>query len=130
MCHIRLHVCVEYMMFKEFGLWFPPYKIDSTTKFLLLMPTILISKWHIYSWHRLICTFVWLNIISCQSLSCLTLFRNPSSTWCNTNHGVKLHLPLWGVCYKYYMPIFSCVRWHVHKVSHRLLYIHLWFLAL
>ncbi len=89
MCHIRLHVCVEYMMFKEFGLWFPPYKIDSKTKFLVPMATILISNWNIYSWHHLVCTFVWLNIVSCQSLSHLTLFPNPFSTWCNTNPGCE-----------------------------------------
>ncbi len=89
MCHIRLHVCVEYMMFKEFGLWFPPYKIDSKTKFLVPMATILISNWDIYSWHCIVYTFVWLNIVSCQSLSCLTLFPNPSSKQCNTNPGCK-----------------------------------------
>jgi hypothetical protein len=49
------------------------------------MVTILINNWRLYSWHRLICTFIWLNIISCQSLKCLTLFPNPSSTQCNTN---------------------------------------------
>jgi hypothetical protein len=37
-------MCVEYMMFKEFGLWFPPYKIDSKTKFLVPMATILINN--------------------------------------------------------------------------------------
>ncbi len=42
------------MMFKEFGVWFPPYKIDSKRKFLMLMATILISNWNIYSWHRLV----------------------------------------------------------------------------
>ncbi len=91
MCHIRFHVCVcvEYMMFKEFGLWFPPYKIDYNTKFLVPMATILISNWDIYSWHHLVCTFVWLNIVSCQSLSHLTLFPNPSFTWCNTDHGCE-----------------------------------------
>jgi hypothetical protein len=37
-------LCVEYIMFKEFGLWFPPYKIDFKTKFLVLMATILIDN--------------------------------------------------------------------------------------
>jgi hypothetical protein len=37
-------MCVEYMMFKEFGPWFPPYKIDSKTKILVPMATILISN--------------------------------------------------------------------------------------
>jgi hypothetical protein len=36
-------VCVEYMMFKEFGVWFPPYKIDFKTKILVPMATILIG---------------------------------------------------------------------------------------
>jgi hypothetical protein len=90
LCHIRLHVCVEYMMFKEFGVWFLPYKIDSKTKFLVPMATILISNWNIYSWHRLVRTFVWLSIISCQSLSRLTLFPNPSSTRRNTNPGCEI----------------------------------------
>jgi len=27
LCHIKIHVCVEYMMFKEFGLWFSPTKL-------------------------------------------------------------------------------------------------------
>ncbi len=77
------------MMFKEFGLWFPPYKIDFKTKFLVPMAIILISNWHIYSWHCLVRTFVWLNIVSCHSLSHLTLFPNPSSMRCNTNPGCK-----------------------------------------
>jgi len=42
-------MCVEYMMFKEFGLWIPPYKIDSKTKFLVLMAIILVSNGDIYS---------------------------------------------------------------------------------
>ncbi len=54
------------------------------------METILISNWDIYSWHRSVHTFVWLNIVSCQSLSYLTLFPNPSSMWCNTNPGCKI----------------------------------------
>jgi hypothetical protein len=83
------HVCVEYMTFKEFGLWFPPYKIDSKTKFSVPMATIFINNWKIYSWHCLIRTFVWLNIFSCQFLSCLTLFPNPSFTWCNANPGCE-----------------------------------------
>ncbi len=49
------------------------------------MATILISNWDIYSWHCLIRTFVWLSIVSCQSLNRLTLFPNLSSTRCNTN---------------------------------------------
>ncbi len=130
MCHIRLHACVEYIMFKEFGLWFPPYKIDSKTKILVPMSTILISNWDIYSWHHLVCTFVWLNIFSCQSLSHLTLFPNPSSTQCNINLGCESTFAFVNVYYEYYMPILSCVNWHVHKVSHRLHYIHLWPLAL
>jgi len=31
------------MMFKEFGVWFPPYKIDFKTKILVPMATILIG---------------------------------------------------------------------------------------
>ncbi len=73
------------MMFKEFGLWFPPYKIDSKAKFLVPMATILINNWNFYSWHHLVRTFVWLNIVSCQFLSHLTLFHNPFSMRYNTN---------------------------------------------
>ncbi len=54
------------------------------------MVTILISNWNIYSWHRLVHTFVWLNIVSCQSISRLTLFPNPSSTRHNTNPGCEI----------------------------------------
>jgi hypothetical protein len=35
---------VEYMMLKEFGLWFPLYKIDSKINFLVAMATILINN--------------------------------------------------------------------------------------
>ncbi len=89
MWHIILNVCVECMMFNEFGLWFPPYKIDPKTNFLVLMAIIFINNWDIYSWHCLVYTFVWLNIVSCQSLSHLTLFPNPSSMCCNTNLGCE-----------------------------------------
>ncbi len=89
MWHIRLNVCVECMMFNEFELWFLPYKIDPKTNFLVPMAIIFINNWNIYSWHCLVCTFVWLNIISCQSLSHLTLFPNPSSMCYNTNLGCK-----------------------------------------
>ncbi len=78
------------MMFKEFGLWFPPYKINLKTNFLVPMTIILINNWNIYSWHRLVRTFVWLNIVSCQFLNHLTLFSNPSSMRCNTNFRCKL----------------------------------------
>jgi hypothetical protein len=83
-------MCVECMMFNEFGLWFPPYKIDVKTNFLLPMATILINNWDIYSWHRLVRTFVWLSIVSCQSLSHFTLFPNPSSIQCHTNPSCKI----------------------------------------
>ncbi len=53
------------------------------------MVIILIINWHIYSWHHLVHTFMWLGIVSCQSLNYLTLFPNPSSTRCNTNLGCK-----------------------------------------
>ncbi len=32
--------------------------------------------------------------------------------------GVKLYWLLWSICYEYCILILSCVRWHVHKVSH------------
>ncbi len=56
------------------------------------MATILINNWDICSWHHLVRTFVWLNIVSCQYLSCLTLFPNPSSLQCNTNPRCKITL--------------------------------------
>ncbi len=61
------------------------WKLKSKTKLLMPMATILISNWDIYSWHHLVHTFVWLNIISCQSLNHLTLFPNPSFMRCNIN---------------------------------------------
>ncbi len=54
------------------------------------MVTILINNYDIYSWHHLVCTFVWLNIVSCQSLNRLTQFPNPSSMRCNTNPECKI----------------------------------------
>ncbi len=83
LCDILNLMCVECMMFDEFGLWFLPYKIDPKKKKLTRMATILINNWNIYSWHHLVRTFVWLNIVSCQFLSRFTLFPNPFSVWCN-----------------------------------------------
>jgi len=70
-------------------IWAMVYKINSKANFLVSMATILMNNWNIYSWHHLISTFVWLSIVSCQSLNHFTLFPNPFSTWCNTNFGCK-----------------------------------------
>jgi len=35
---------------------------DFKTNFLVPMATILINNWDIYSWHRLVHTFVWLSM--------------------------------------------------------------------
>ncbi len=103
-------MCVEYMMFKEFGLWFPPYKIDSTTKFLVPMATILINNWNIYLWHRLdvhLCDWTLFHV----NLWVIWHYF-PIHLLCGVTPilGVKLHLSLWGICYEYYMPILSCVK--------------------
>jgi len=44
LCGILDLMCVECMMFNEFGLWFPPYKIDPKINFLALMATIFINN--------------------------------------------------------------------------------------
>ncbi len=130
MWHIRLNVCVECMMFNEFGLLCPPYKIDIKTNVLIPMTTIFINNWNIYSWHCLIHTFVWLNIVSCQFLNRFTLFPNSSSMRCNINPRCKNAFAfVRHMLQILHANILICEVASSH-VSHHLFYIHLWCFAL